>query len=63
MAYKIKEKREKKKLTQQALADKSGVSRQIISRLENEEDVITTTDTLKKIASALGCKVSDIFFG
>lgn len=61
MAYKIKERREKKKMTQQALADKAGVSRQIISRLENEEGVITTTDTLKKIASALGCKVGDIF--
>lgn len=63
MRYKVKEMREKKKWTQENLAEKSGVSRAIISRLENGEEVITTTDTLMKIAKAFGCKVSDIFLG
>lgn len=63
MAYKVKYFREKKKMTQEELSEKSGVSRAIISRLESGEEVVTTTETLIKIAAALNCKVGDIFFG
>lgn len=63
MAYKVKQFREKKKMTQEELSEKSGVSRAIISRLESGEEVVTTTETLIKIATALNCKVGDIFFG
>lgn len=63
MAYKVKYFREKKKMTQEELSEKSGVSRAIISRLESGEEVVTTTETLIKIATALNCKVGDIFFG
>ena len=62
MAYKIKELRERKKLTQSMLSKKSGVSRAIISKLENEEKVVTTTETLRKLAKALDCTVGEIFF-
>lgn len=62
MAYKVKAVREKKGFTQEDLSEKSGVSRAIISKLENGEGVVTTTETLKRIAAALECKVSDIFF-
>lgn len=48
-------------MTQEELARKSGVSRAIISKLENEEEVVTKTSTLMKIADALNCKVGDIF--
>lgn len=61
MEYKIKQHREKLKMSQQELAQVSGVSRATISGLENGTIRVTTTDTLIKIASALKKKVSDIF--
>lgn len=60
--YMIKQIREQKGMTQQELAKCSGVSRAIISKLENNEATVTTTETIRKIAIALECKVSDIFF-
>lgn len=60
--YKVKEMRKRRKLTQEELSEKSGVSRAIIARLEaTNSQTTTTTETLIKIASALDCKVSDIF--
>lgn len=61
-AYKITEMRKKKGMTQDELARKSGVSRAIVSGLESGRITITTTQTLFKLAKALECKVSDIFF-
>lgn len=61
LPYKIKQFRERRNMTQEELARKSGVSRAIISKLENEEEVVTKTSTLMKIADALNCKVGDIF--
>ena len=61
LRYKIKELREEKKMTQVELSQKSNVSRTIISGLERGSISVTTTDTLSKIALALGIKVSDIF--
>lgn len=48
-------------MTQKELAYASGVSRAIISKLENGEAVTTSTSTLSKIANTLNVKVSDIF--
>lgn len=62
MQYKIKEYREELKMSQVKLAEKSKVSRTIISGLESGTITVTTTDTLLKIARALGKNVSDIFF-
>lgn len=62
MAYKIAEKRKEIGMTQIDLAEKSGVSRAIISGLESGKIQVTTTATLLKIATALGCSVSEIFF-
>ena len=61
MQYKIKEVRIKKGFTQEELSKKSGVSRGIISKLESNEEVVTSTDTLKRIAMALNVSVSSIF--
>ena len=61
MGYKIKECREEAHITQDELARRAKVSRAIISGLESGRTTITTTDTLRKIADALGKKVSDIF--
>lgn len=61
MEYRIKECREKLKMSQMELSKKANVSRSIISGLESGSVSVTTTETLSKIASALGKKVSDIF--
>lgn len=62
MGYKIKEVREAKKLTQEELAEKSGVSRGTISALENGTVRTTTTKTLIRLAQALDTSVDRIFF-
>lgn len=62
MGYRIKEVREKKKMTQEELARKSGVSRGTISALENGTIRTTTTRTLVKLARALETTVDTIFF-
>ena len=62
MGYKIKELREAMKMTQEELAEKSGVSRGTISALENGIDRTTTSKTLDKLAQALDTTVDRIFF-
>lgn len=62
MGYKIKDYRCAIGMTQVELAKRSGVSRSIISGLESGSITVTKTDTLSKIAKALGKKVSEIFF-
>lgn len=62
MGYKIKELREAMKMTQEELAEKSGVSRGTISALENSIDRTTTSKTLVKLAQALDTTVDRIFF-
>lgn len=62
MGYKIKELREAMKMTQEELAEKSGVSRGTISALENGIDRTTTSKTLVKLAQALDTTVDCIFF-
>lgn len=62
MGYKIKEVREALKMTQEELAEKSGVSRGTISALESGMARTTTTKTLARLAYALGVSVDKIFF-
>ena len=62
MKNKLKEVREKSGMSQEALAEKSGVSRTTISLLEGGKAVVTKTNTLTKLSDALEGKVSDIFF-
>lgn len=62
MQFNIKPLREKKKMSQDELSEKTGISRTIISGLESGSIKNTTALTLKKIADALECKVADLFF-
>ena len=62
MGYRIRELREEMKMTQEELADKSGVSRGTISALENGSMRNTTSKTLLKLAQALNTSVERIFF-
>lgn len=61
MPFKIKEARTERGYTQEELARRANVSRATIAGLESGTTVVTTTETLIKIANALGKKVSDIF--
>lgn len=61
MKIKIKEYRREMGMTQTELSKRANVSRATISALENGALSVTTTETLIKIAEALGRKVSDIF--
>ena len=62
MGYKIKEVREARKMTQEELADKSGVNRGTISALETGSIRTTTTKTLVRLSRALGVSVDQIFY-
>lgn len=61
MEYKIKELREKKKLSQAELARLSGVSRATVIRLENSEDVVVNSKTLESLAKALNVSIRSLF--
>ena len=63
MGNKIKMMRVEKDMTQEELAEKSGVSRATIVALENDDEKTTTTKTLLKIAKALDTTVDTLFFG
>ena len=62
MGFKIRECRNEINMSQEELSKKSGVSRTIISVLENGTITVTTTETLLRIARAMNKKVVDIFF-
>jgi transcriptional regulator with XRE-family HTH domain len=62
MGYRIREKRKERKMSQEELAEKSGVSRVTISGLENGTVRATTSTTLLKLARALETTVDQIFF-
>ncbi len=52
----------KQKMTQDELAEKSGVSRTTIVAIERGDAKVTKTDTLIKLATALNSSVKEIFF-
>lgn len=61
MTYNVKAIREERGITQEKLAKEAGVARATISKLEGGKDVVTSTETIRKIANALDCSVQDIF--
>lgn len=62
MGFALKEIREKMGITQEELAEKSGVSRTTISLIESGRADCVKTQTLTKLADALGEKVQALFF-
>lgn len=60
--YNLKEIRKNRRISQEELSQKSGVSRTIIGRLESEKEYVTTTTTLVALAKALDVTVGEIFF-
>ena len=61
MGYRIKERREELKMTQEELSEKSGVNRTTISAIENGKAEQVMTGTLIALAKALGTTVDKIF--
>ncbi|MBO4783737.1 MAG: helix-turn-helix transcriptional regulator [Lachnospiraceae bacterium] len=61
MKYRVRELRKEKRWSQGELAEKAGISRGNIARLEKGEDVATTTGTLKKISDALGVPMDSLY--
>lgn len=59
--YKIKEFRKELNMSQEELANKAGISRATLSKLESRRIVEVSTNTLSKIADALGKKANEIF--
>lgn len=57
LAYQFKELRKKKHLTQTQLAEKTGMEKGQISKIENGKFNLTLA-TINKIASALGARVN-----
>lgn len=62
MGYKVKEIREKKGMTQEELEEKSGISRQTISAIENNDRYQAKVGTLMALAEALETTVDNLFF-
>lgn len=62
MKNRLKEIRLKKNLSQVELSAKSGVSRTIISQIENNDELSLHVSTLEKLCKALDEKITDIFF-
>ena len=61
MKNRLREVRKKQRYSQQLLAKESGVSRATIIGIETGRIQNTTSDTLMKLANALGVTVRDIF--
>lgn len=57
LAKKIREEREKKRMTQTAVARKAAMPQSVIARIESGEHSISV-DTLARVAHALGKKVT-----
>ena len=62
MGCKLRQRREQMKLTQEELARKSGVSRQTISSIEQNENKSVSSRTLEKLARALDTTIGNLFF-
>ena len=62
IGQKIKEARNKKKLTQQELGDIVGVQKSAIAKYESGRVVNIKRSTLQKIASALNIRPSELIF-
>ena len=61
MGYRVKEIREQKKMTQEELEQKSGISRQTISAIENNRAENVMVGTLKALAGALETTSDNLF--
>lgn len=57
----LKEFRVERGISQEKLAEMSGISRATLSKIENNEETNVNTRTMVKLADIFGVKPSDIF--
>ena len=57
----LKEFRTKRNMSQEELAEKTGMSRTTISKIENNEEANVNTKTMAKIAEVFDVNPSEIF--
>lgn len=57
----LKELRAERGMTQEELAEKSGISRATLSKIENNEEINVSTRTIAKLAEVFDLKPSEIF--
>ncbi len=57
----LKDFRIERGLSQEELAEKSGISRTTLSKIENNEEAAVNTRTIAKLAEVFNVKPSDIF--
>ena len=57
----LKEVRESRGVSQEKLAELSGISRQTISKIETDPEFNAKVDTIKRLADALDVSFHDIF--
>ena len=62
MGYRVREIREQKKMSQEELEQKSGISRQTISAIENDRAGDVKVGTLRSLAKALETTIDNLFF-
>lgn len=62
MVIKLKEYRERNNLSVEELAERTGVRADVLSEIERGTAEVTTGGIMRRIAEALGVRVSDIFF-
>lgn len=62
MIFHVKEARKDKGLSQEELANKAGISRVTLSKIESGEDVTVTSETMLSLAKALDTTVDGIIF-
>lgn len=61
MKYKVKERRLKLGMSQRELIEKTGLSRAIVSVIENSGDTDIKLSTLISLATALRCSPASLF--
>ena len=57
----LRQEREKKGISQQELARRSGVLQQTISKIEKGETTNPGVETLNTLAIAMGCTLGDVY--
>lgn len=62
MGFRLKKIREERKMTQEELEKKSGISRQTISAIENGKCRYINSQTLISLSRALEVSMDDLFF-
>lgn len=57
----LEQERKRKNMSQQKLAEASGVAQQTISKIESGDSTNPGIETMYRLAAGLGCELGDIY--